>query len=185
MIETFDNHTPDISRKAFVHRSACISGDVRIADYSIVRSNTSVIGDNGSIVIGSRSVIEEGCVLHVGNFAAWEQGSASTMHLGERVIIGHGAVVHARTVGDRVLIGINASVLENVEIGDDCIIAAGAVVREGSIIPSRSRVAGVPATIKGPVSDSQLPWLSDGDKLNDDYFKHESAKLQAATIADT
>ena len=96
------------------------------------------------------------------------------------MIVGHGAVVHAKSIGNRVLIGINASVLEDVEIGDECIIAAGAVIPEGTVIPNRSFVAGVPASIKREISANQLRWISDGEKLNNAYFDEQIEKLRQA-----
>lgn len=152
MLESFDGKSPSVSDHAFVHRSACVRGDVRIGDHSIVLSNVSLIGDNGPVIIGRRCLIEENCVFHVDTFSSWENGTASRLCIGERVIVGHGAVVHAKSIGNRVLIGINASVLEDVEIGDECIIAAGSVIPEGTVIPNRSFVAGVPACIKGEIS---------------------------------
>ncbi len=181
MLEVFKNKAPMVSDRAFVHHSACVCGDVRIGDYSVIRANSSIIGDDGTIIIGAKTVVEENCVLHVGNFSDWEKNLPGKLLIGKRVIVGHGAVVHAKQIGNRVLIGMNSTVLEGVEIGDDCIIAAGAVVKEGSIIPDRSFVAGVPATIKGQVSDKQLRWISDGEKLSDAYFKEIIEQLRAAS----
>ncbi len=182
MLESFDGKVPQVSTEAFVHKTACVSGDVTIAGLSLVLPGVVITGNNGPIKIGTRTIIEENCVLHVGTFADWEKGIPSQMNIGERVIIGHGAVVHAKAVGDRVLIGINATLLEGVEVGDECIIAAGAVVPEGLLIPNRSFVAGVPAKIKSKIKDSQMHWIKDGAKLNDDYFIELIQKMRAAYV---
>ncbi|MFC2059124.1 gamma carbonic anhydrase family protein [Chloroflexota bacterium] len=98
-----------------------------------------------SLRIGSFTDVEDGCVVHAGD----------PMEIGDNVLIGHGAVVHGRRIGNRVLIGMNATVLEHAEVGDDCVIAAGAVVTEGMVIPPGSFVAGVPAKIKGKVTEEE------------------------------
>ncbi|VUT26707.1 MAG: putative lipopolysaccharide biosynthesis O-acetyl transferase WbbJ [Candidatus Methanolliviera sp. GoM_asphalt] len=100
--------------------------------------------------IGENTHIEDNVVLH---------GGFTPMTIGDNVIIGHSAMVHAEKVGDNVLIGMGATVLHNVEIGDRCIIAGGAVVLDGMKIPSESFVAGVPAQIKGKVSQKQSVWI--------------------------
>ena len=68
MLESLDGKSPRVSDLAFVHRSACVRGDVRIGDHSIVLSNVSLIGDNGPVIIGRRCLIEENCVFLVGKW---------------------------------------------------------------------------------------------------------------------
>ena len=148
MIESFDGKMPRVLQSAFVHRSGHVMGDVEIGDYSIVLPGAVVKGDIGSITIGTRVFVEENCVLH-----------GARLDIGDRVVIGHGAVVHGRRIGNRVLIGMNATILQDVEIGDSCVIAAGTVVPEGMNIPSGSFVAGVPAKIKGGLKEEHLFWV--------------------------
>jgi len=99
--------------------------------------------------IGRNTHIEENAVVHC------------TSSIGDDVVIGHGAVVEASVVGDKVLIGNNATVLAASEIGSHCIVAAGSVVPEGMQIPDRCFVAGVPATIKGEVTPRQLQYIEE------------------------
>jgi carbonic anhydrase/acetyltransferase-like protein (isoleucine patch superfamily) len=84
--------------------------------------------------------------------------------IGDRVIIGHGAVLNCRRVGDQVLIGMNATILHDVEIGNNCIIGAGSLVSQGMKIPDDSFVVGVPAKVKGKVTPEQLWWINEGYK---------------------
>lgn len=148
MIKSFDGKTPEISESAFVSEAAYIVGDVEIGDYSNIWPGAVIRADFAKIKIGRYVDIEDNCTLHAGN----------DMEIGDNVIIGHGAVVHSRKIGNNVLIGMNATTLHNSEIGDHCIVAAGAVVTEGMKIPSNSFVAGVPARIRGPLTDQQRGW---------------------------
>jgi len=145
VIKSFNGKTPRIAPSAFVSEAAYISGDVEIGESSGIWPGAVIRADYVSLRIGSFTDIEDGCVVHAGD----------PMEIGDNVLIGHGAVVHGRRIGNRVLIGMNATILEEAEIGDDCVIAAGAVVTEGMIIPPGSFVAGVPAKIKGKVAEEE------------------------------
>jgi carbonic anhydrase/acetyltransferase-like protein (isoleucine patch superfamily) len=159
VIESFDGKTPRVAESAFVHPSAHVIGDVEIGDCSIVLPGAIVRGDVGSITIGKHVFIEDNCVLHVGTHEDRKQGIRTPLDIGDSVTMGHGAVVHGRRIGDRALIGMNATILQNVEIGDSCVIAAGSVVPERMNIPSKSFVAGVPAKIKGGLKKEHLIWV--------------------------
>jgi len=148
LIRTFDGKTPKIAESAFISEAAYIVGDVEIGDYSNVWPGAVVRADFARIKIGRYVDIEDNCTVHAGN----------DVEIGDNVILGHGAVVHSSRVGNNVLIGMNATTLHNSQIGDNCIIAAGAVVTEGMKIPSNSFVAGVPAKVKGPVTEEQRGW---------------------------
>jgi carbonic anhydrase/acetyltransferase-like protein (isoleucine patch superfamily) len=149
VIRSFDGKTPKIAESAFISEAAYIVGDVEIGDYSNVWPGAVIRGDFARIKIGRYVDIEDNCTVHAGN----------DMEVGDNVIVGHGAGVHSRKVGNNVLIGMNATTLPNSEIGDNCIIAPGAVVTEGMKIPSGSFVVGVPAKVKGPVTEQQRGWI--------------------------
>jgi carbonic anhydrase/acetyltransferase-like protein (isoleucine patch superfamily) len=93
--------------------------------------------------------------------------------IGDRVLIGHGAVLNGRHIGDHVLVGMNATLLHDSEIHDFCIIGAGCVVGQGMRVPERSFIAGVPGTVRGPLSEQQVWWVKEGYKeyikLRDQY----------------
>ena len=149
VIRGFNGKTPRVAESAFISEAAYIIGDVEIGEHSNVWPGAVIRGDFAAIKIGSYVDIEDNCMLHAGN----------DMEISDHVIVGHGAVVHSSKVGSRVIIGMNATTLHNSEVGDYCIIAAGSVVTEGMIIPPGSFVVGVPAKVKGPVTEKQKGWM--------------------------
>jgi carbonic anhydrase/acetyltransferase-like protein (isoleucine patch superfamily) len=154
MIRNFEEKMPNIAESAFISEAAYVLGDVQIGENSSVWPGAVIRADRGgSIRIGNYTHIEDNAVLHSG---------LTQVKIGNHVIIGHCAVVHARRIENNVLIGANATVLHNVEIGEFSIIAGGTVVIESMIIPKRSFVAGVPGEIKGMVSARQLAWVEKG-----------------------
>lgn len=185
MIETFNGLTPRINPSAFVHRLALVRGDVHIGDLTVVHAGAVINADLAQIRIGDRVMIEDNCVIHAGGYEDWRQGVRTPLTIGDDVILGHGAVVHGTRIGNQVMVGMNATVLQDAEIGDNCVIAAGAVVPEGQHIPPRSFVAGVPATIRGTLSDKQALWTGgwiDRDQVRA-YFVQYIRKLRDASAA--
>ena len=157
MIRSFNGKTPRIAGSAFISKTAYIIGDVEIGENCVVMPGAVIRADLGKITIGDNTIVEDNCVIHSGSLDGFED-----IVIGENVVIGHGAVNHARKIGDNVLIGINATILHDAEIGDFCIIAAGALVGQGAKIPDRSFVAGVPGKVKKEVSQEQLLWTQLG-----------------------
>jgi carbonic anhydrase/acetyltransferase-like protein (isoleucine patch superfamily) len=103
-------------------------------------------GDIATIRLGARTNVQDGAVLHT--------RYAVDLDIADEVVIGHSAVVHCRRVGTRTLVGIGAILLDNVEVGPHCVIAAGAVVTPGTVIPAGKLVGGVPARILRDTSDA-------------------------------
>lgn len=157
MIRSFNGKTPRIAGSAFISKTAYIIGDVEIGENCVVMPGAVIRADLGKITIGDNTIVEDNCVIHSGSLDGFED-----IVIGENVVIGHGAVNHARKIGNNVLIGINATILHDAEIGDFCIIAAGALVGQGAKIPDRSFVAGVPGKVKKEVSQEQLLWTQLG-----------------------
>ena len=157
MIRSFNGKTPRIAGSAFISKTAYIIGDVEIGENCVVMPGAVIRADLGKITIGDNTIVEDNCVIHSGSLDGFED-----IVIGENVVIGHGAVNHARKIGDNVLIGINATILHDAEIGDFCIIAAGALVGQGAKVPDRSFVAGVPGKVKKEVSQEQLLWTQLG-----------------------
>lgn len=174
MIRCFDEKKPVISETAFISEAAYIIGDVIIGENSSVWPGAVIRGDFGKITIGSGTAIEDNCVIHSGSPGA--SSSISELTIGNSVHVGHGAVVNCRRIGNNVLIGINSTILHDTEIGDNCIIGAGAMVGQGLKIPGNSFVAGVPARIKGEVTDEQLWWVKQAPleylRMAMEYKKH-------------
>jgi carbonic anhydrase/acetyltransferase-like protein (isoleucine patch superfamily) len=131
--------TPSIHPSAFVAPGADVVGDVTLAEESSVWFQTVLRGDINRIVIGPRSNIQDGAVVHLAD----DYGA----FVGELVTVGHKAILHACTVADEVLVGMGAIVLDGAEIGARSIIGAGALVTGGKKIPAGSLVLGSPAKV--------------------------------------
>ena len=136
MIRPFGDKIPKIAESVFVSEAAYVIGDVEIGENSSVFPGAVVRADFGTIRIGKNTHIQDNVVVHVG---------PPSLEIGDNVLVGHGAVVHARKIGNNVLIGMNATIMDHVEIEDHCIIAGGAILVEGMKVPRDSFVAGVPA----------------------------------------
>jgi len=134
---------------AFVDDSAQVIGDVEIGAESSVWMNAVLRGDVHRIRVGFRTNIQDGTVVHVMN------GTHPTT-IGNDVTIGHAAVVHGCTIGDRVLIGMGAILLNGASVGEDSIVAAGTLVTEDTKLPARSLVMGSPGRVKRPLSDAEV-----------------------------
>lgn len=130
---------PTIHRTAFVAPSADIVGDVTLAEESSVWFQSVLRGDINRIVIGPRSNVQDGAVVHLAD----DYGT----FVGELVTVGHKAILHACTIADEVLIGMGAVILDGAEIGARSIIGAGALVTGGKKIPAGSLVLGSPAKV--------------------------------------
>jgi len=140
---------------AFIAYNATVTADVRLGADSSVWFNAVVRGDVAPVTIGERVNIQDGAVVHC------DTGFPNTIE--DDVSIGHRAVVHGERVRRGTLIGMGAVLLGHTDIGEECLIAAGAVVTPGMRIPDRSLVAGVPGKIIRPVSEKEheyLQWLS-------------------------
>ena len=138
-LETFLRRGPRLGRGVYIARSAVVVGDVTLGDYSSVWFNAVLRGDINHIVVGRHTNIQDNAVLHLSD----NYGCV----VGDFVTIGHGAIVHACTVSNEVLVGMGSTILDGAEIGEQCLIGAKALVREGARIPSGSLVLGVPARI--------------------------------------
>jgi len=158
MVRSFNGKTPRIAESAYVSEAAYVVGDVEIGEDSSVWPGAVIRGDFTSIKIGRSCAIEDNCVIHGGSPTSPEDD----LIIGDMVIMGHGSVVNCHKIGDNVLIGMNATILHDAEIGNSCIISAGSLVGPGMKIPDRSFVAGVPGEIKGAPSSKQLAWTKKG-----------------------
>ena len=137
MIRSFNGKTPRIADSVYVDQLSLIIGDVEIGERSSVWPGAVIRSDHGLTKIGERTSIQDSVVLHGGE-----------MEIGDDVTIGHGAVIECEKIGNNVLIGANATILDGAIIGEFCLIAAGSVVRQGAEIPPHSFVAGVPGEVR-------------------------------------
>ncbi len=147
----FDGMEPEVHETAFVHPDATLVGEVYLSSDCSVWPSATLRGDSNAISVGKRSNIQDSAVVHV--------SSGERAEIGNRVTIGHGAIVHGCEIGDEVLIGMGATVLSGAEIGEGSIVAAGTVVPEDEVIPPESVVMGVPADLKREASDEDRDWI--------------------------
>jgi|SRR6266850_1591931 len=137
----------------YIAENAVIVGAVRLAPGVNVWYGAVLRGDMAAIAVGECTNIQDLCVLHC------DPGLELT--IGKFVTIGHSAVIHGKSIADRCLIGMHATLLAGSEIGEGCIVAAGSLVREHQKVPARSVVAGVPARAIGQVTDEQYRKFED------------------------
>jgi gamma-carbonic anhydrase len=161
MIVAFRRSAPRIAPDAFVAPTAAVIGDVELGPESSLWFHTVARGDVHHVRIGARTNVQDSCVLHV-------TGGRHPLHIGDDVSIGHRAVVHGCTVGNRVLIGMGAVVLDGARIGDDSIVGAGAVVPEGADFPAGSVLLGVPARRLRDVTAVEIERIR---RTRDDYLE--------------
>ena len=167
MIRSVNGHRPRIAESAWVSEAAYVIGNVEIGEHCGVWPGAVIRGDLASIKIGNYVAIQDNCVVHSGSPFV----PPGDLIIGNNVHIGHGAVVNCVKIGNHVLIGMNATLLQEAEIGDFCIIAAGSVVMRGTRIPDRSFVAGFPAEIMGEATEQQLKWTKYGPQTYADLAK--------------
>jgi len=160
MVRSFNGKTPRIAKSAFVSEAAYVIGDVEIGEESSVWPGAVIRADFGKITIGRNTAVEDNCVVHSGSRSAL----VGDVFIGDRVIVGHGAVLNCRKIGDYVLVGMNATILHDSEIGSNCVISACCLVGQGMRIPEDSFVVGVPGKIKGRPTPEQLWWTREGYK---------------------
>jgi carbonic anhydrase/acetyltransferase-like protein (isoleucine patch superfamily) len=139
---------PRIAASAYIDASAQIIGDIEIGERSSVWPNVSARGDVNSIRIGNETSIQDNTVLHVDRLQY-------PCIIGNRVTVGHAAVLHGCEVADEVLIGIGAIVLNGAKIGRGAIVAAGALVPEGMEVPANMLVMGTPAKVRREVTPEE------------------------------
>ncbi len=157
MIYQYKEFIPVVDPTAFVHPLAAVTGSVIIGKDVYVGPFAAIRGDFGSIVIEDGCNIQENCTIHM--FPGVE------VRLQQNAHIGHGAIIHGAIIGRNSLIGMNSVIMDEVEIGDECIIGAMSFIREGTKIPARSLVVGNPARIIRTVRDDMMDWKTKGTEL--------------------
>jgi carbonic anhydrase/acetyltransferase-like protein (isoleucine patch superfamily) len=159
----FAGTTPAVHESVFVAPTASIIGNATLARDSSAFYGVSVRADTAAITVGEGSNLQDNVVLHA------DPGFPCTV--GERVSVGHAAVVHGCTVEDDCLIGMGATVLNGAVIGAGSLVAAGAVVLEGTVVPPRSLVAGVPGKVRRELTDEEY----DGVRANAARYRELAA----------
>lgn len=170
MFYEFKGFQPVVHASAFVHPQAVVTGNVIIGRDVYIGPGAAIRGDWGGIVIEDGCNVQENCTIHM--------FPGVTVRLMEAAHIGHGAIIHGATIGKNVLVGMNAVIMDHVEIGDESIIGALCFIKANEIIPPRSLVVGNPGKIIKQVSDDMILWKTQGTKLYQQLPKecHESLR---------
>jgi|ECHnycMinimDraft_1075156.scaffolds.fasta_scaffold00128_9 Carbonic anhydrases/acetyltransferases, isoleucine patch superfamily len=147
-VESFNGNSPKIAESAYVHPLAYVIGRVEIGELTGVWPFASLRGDNGSIRLGRRSNVQEGCAVHT--------DPGYEVVIGDRVSVGHNAVIHGSRIESNVIIGMGAILLNGSKVEEYCIIGAGALVTENTTIPSYSVAVGIPARVMRRVTEEEI-----------------------------
>ncbi|PVU73720.1 gamma carbonic anhydrase family protein [Sulfolobales archaeon SCGC AB-777_J03] len=160
-IEPFLGKWPKVSPKAMIHPTAYVIGDVEIGEYSSLWHYVVVRGDNDYIRIGKETNVQENSTIHT--------DPGFPVEIGDRVTIGHNAVIHGAKIGSSVIIGMGAVVLNGAKIGSYSIIGAGAVVTQGTEIPEGSLALGVPARVVRRLNENDIKMIEENAE---EYLRH-------------
>ena len=157
MFYQYKNFIPVVHETAFVHPQAAVTGNVIIGKNVYVGPGAAIRGDWGGIVIEDGCNIQENCTIHM--------FPGITVLLKEAAHIGHGAVIHGAVIGKNCLIGMNAVIMDNVELEEECIVGALSLIKSGEKFSRRSLIVGNPAKKIKEVSDEMIAWKTEGTKL--------------------
>ncbi len=157
MFYAFNGYRPVVHPSAFVHPRAVVTGHVVIGKDVYIGPGAALRGDWGGIHIADGCNVQENCTIHM--------FPGVTVRLEEDAHIGHGAVVHGAHIGRNCLVGMNAVLMDRVELGDGCIVGALAFLPADSVWAPRQVIVGNPAKAVKAVSDEMLAWKSEGTKL--------------------
>ena len=157
MIYEFNGYRPVVHETAFVHPLAAVTGNVVIGRDVYIGPGAAIRGDWGRIVIEDGCNVQENCTVHM--------FPGVTVLLKEAAHIGHGAIIHGATIGKNCLIGMNAVIMDNVQLGDECIVGALSFIKAAAYFEKRSLIVGNPAVKIKDVSDEMMQWKSEGTAL--------------------
>ena len=164
-IRKFEKHTPEIHPSAYIDETALVSGEVSIAEDSSVWPMTVIRGDVNFIKIGKRTNIQDASVLHI-THASNEHSVKVTdaqigypLIIGDDVTVGHKALLHACTIGNRVLVGMGSIVMDGVVVENDTIIAAGSLIPPKKVLESGYLWVGSPAQKARKLTEKEKKYL--------------------------
>ncbi len=157
MIYEFNGFKPVIHPSSFIHPQANVTGNVIIGKDVYIGPSAVLRGDWGKIIIEDGCNVQENCTIHMfpGKYVILKKSAH----------IGHGAIIHGGIIGENTLIGMNSVIMDDVEIGKECIVGALSFVKANTIFESRSLIVGNPAKKIKEVPDEMIKWKTDGTKL--------------------
>jgi carbonic anhydrase/acetyltransferase-like protein (isoleucine patch superfamily) len=150
-LDKFLRQKPALGRNVYIAQGAVVMGDVTLGDAASVWYNAVLRGDINRIAVGHHSNIQDNAVLHLADDLP--------CLVGNYVTVGHGAIVHACTVGDECLIGMGAVILDGAELGAQCLVGARALVTQDTKIPEGSLVLGAPARVRRALTPEERAGL--------------------------
>ncbi|HEY79095.1 MAG TPA: gamma carbonic anhydrase family protein [Dehalococcoidia bacterium] len=157
MLYSFDNKRPTIGKESYVSDTALVIGDVRIGNNCYIGHGAILRGDYGTIEVGDGTAIEEGVVVH-----APPEGMCS---IGKKVTVGHGAIIHSKSIGDMSVIGMGAVLSVRAELGERSVAGEGAVVKADQKIPDGKVAVGNPARVVREVSSKDTDFWDFGKQF--------------------
>jgi phenylacetic acid degradation protein len=157
LIYKYKDFIPVVHESSFVHPQAAVTGNVIIGKDCYIGPGAALRGDWGAIILENGCNVQENCTIHM--------FPGVTVLLKEGSHIGHGAVIHGATIGKNCLVGMNSVVMDNVLLGDECIVGALSFIKEGEVFESRSLIVGNPAKKIKEVSDEMIKWKTKGTQL--------------------
>ena len=157
MIYSFKGYIPVIDESSFVHPLAAVTGNVIIGKNCYIGPGAAIRGDWGEIVLEDGVNVQENCTVHM--------FPGKSIRLKESAHVGHGAVIHGANLGRNCLIGMNTVVMDDAEIGDECIVGAMSFIKAKTIYQKRSLIVGNPAKVIKEVSDEMIAWKTKGTGL--------------------
>jgi phenylacetic acid degradation protein len=167
----FNGIKPVVHPSSFIHPLAAVTGNVIIGKDVYIGPGCALRGDWGKIIIGDGCNVQENCTVHM--------FPGVTVLLKESAHIGHGAIIHGATIGRNCLVGMNAVVMDEVDLGDESIVGALCFIKQGEKIPPRSLVVGNPHKIIRQVGDEMIAWKTEGTQLYQQLPKQCIDTLQA------
>jgi len=151
-LRPFRGVSPRVHPSCFVEDSAQVVGDVELGEDSSVWFNAVLRGDVNPIRIGRRTNLQDLSLVHVTT-------QKHATHVGDDCTVGHHVILHGCLVGNRVLVGMGATLMDGVEVGDECIIGAGALLTPGTKVPPSCLVVGSPGKVKRPITEEERAFL--------------------------
>ena len=157
MVYSFNYCIPVVHESSFLHPLAAVTGNVIIGKDCYIGPGAAIRGDWGQIIIEDGCNVQENCTVHM--------FPGVTVVLKEGAHIGHGAIIHGATIGKNCLVGMNAVILDNVQLGDECIVGALSFIKADEVFESRSLIVGNPAKKIKDVTDEMVNWKTEGTAL--------------------
>ena len=168
---TIDGAAPQLGDGAWAAPSADLIGDVRLGARASVWFGAVIRADNTPIIFGEETNFQDGAIGH--------SDPGAPLTIGERVTVGHQAILHGCTVSDDCLVGMGAKVLNGAFLGPGCLVGAGALITEGKRFEEGGLIVGVPARLLRPLTDGEKQGL----RLSAAHYADKAARYAAALKA--